>query len=72
MREKPEFLVLLLDSILPKSLLDIGSEQKKRNRVALIEALGESSPLVQYLYSLSPQDFPTPEKYAIFTQKLTI
>lgn len=68
MKEKPEFLVLLLDSILPKSILDIDLEQKKKNRIALIEALGESSSLVQYLYSLSPQDFPTPEKYAHFTQ----
>jgi hypothetical protein len=66
MKSKPEYLTILLDSIIPKSLLDPDLENKNRNRKALTEALGPNSQIIQYLYCLSPDHFPTPDmiKYA--------
>jgi hypothetical protein len=67
-QSKSEYLTVLLDSVLPKSLLDDGLEKKNKNCKALVQLLDRNSQLLQYMYCLAPNIFPQPDTITFSTK----
>lgn len=67
LRNKSQYLTILLNFIMTKSLLDPDFAIKNRNREAIIHSLGPRSVLVQFLYYLAPDLFPQPDRVLLAT-----